>query len=677
MADELRVLQRVVFPPEGVLDVLPLYVETDMDRGAALVMLDDEDDEEKKKRGEKAAVNAAASRPQDAVRCSGGAQSMGDLANRRSAVVSAGSRVSFATYFNAFPASYWKRWTVISQVVLRVRVTGDCTIVVYRSNAKGHSHPVESFTVVDAGDIAVTLPLEAFVDGGWYWFDVVAGPETVTLHAAEWAARTDRTVDGRVSIGITTYNRPDFCVDGLRVLASSPELLDVVDRVYVIDQGSDHVADHPDFADATKGLGNRLDVVRQPNLGGSGGFARVMDETASNGSSDYALLLDDDVVTEPESILRALTFADLCRRPTLVGGHMFSLYDRSVLHAFAETVEKYRWWWGAAPKTRSAHDFGRRSLRHTPWLHRRFDADYNGWWMCLIPTGVIRQVGLSLPVFIKWDDAEYGLRAAAAGFPTVSMPGVAVWHVPWQDKNDALDWQAYHHLRNRLVAALLHSPYPRGGALVTESYQHQLQHLLSMQYSTAELRIMAIEDVLSGPGHLHRDLATRPAELRRVRAAFTDARGEPDIEQFPAARRVKPPKRGKEPSSPSNPLDLVVKAALGAVRQLRPVAAAAADRPQAVVASQDAHWWTLSHLDGAIVSAADGSTAAWYQRDPETFRRLMARGSAAHLQLLREWPRLCAGYRASAADITSPQQWRAAFEVASQPARLPPTAPGR
>ena len=46
----------------------------------------------------------------------------------------------------------------------------------------------------------------------------------------------------------------------------------------------------------------------------------------------------DDVVVEPESVVRAACFADLCRRPTIVGGHMFNLLDRSVLHAFAENV---------------------------------------------------------------------------------------------------------------------------------------------------------------------------------------------------------------------------------------------------------------------------------------------------------------------------------------------------
>ena len=76
-----------------------------------------------------------------------------------------------------------------------------------------------------------------------------------------------------------------------------------------------------------------------------------MDEATAKGDADYVLLLDDDVVCEPEGILRAVTFADLAKKPTLVGGHMFSLYDRSVLHAFGEKVARWRWFWGPAPGT--------------------------------------------------------------------------------------------------------------------------------------------------------------------------------------------------------------------------------------------------------------------------------------------------------------------------------------
>jgi galactofuranosylgalactofuranosylrhamnosyl-N-acetylglucosaminyl-diphospho-decaprenol beta-1,5/1,6-galactofuranosyltransferase len=676
--DGVRVLQRVIFPTAGNLDVVSLYVETKLDQGPSLATLDLEEvlgDALEKKSDttttETVVPSAVPGESQSAIQfgIDGQAVSAGDIAGRRSAVVSSGRRVSLGAYFNAFPASYWRRWSIVDQVLLRMRVEGEGTIIVYRSTARGKSHPVESIYLDAEGpqDFQLELPLDQFIDGGWYWFDIAAGARDITLHEADWAARTDRIQSGRLSIGITTFNRPDFCVDGLRVLGEAPDVLDVLDQVYVVDQGTRHVEDHVEFAEGTKGIADKLQVIRQGNLGGSGGFSRAMDETVRAGTSDYVLLLDDDVITEPESMLRAVTFADLARRPTIVGGHMFSLYDRSVLHAFGETVASYKFWWGAAPRTKQEHDFGRRSLRHTPWLHRRVDVDYNGWWMCLIPTATVRDLGLALPVFIKWDDAEYGLRARAGGYPTVSLPGVAVWHVPWQDKNDALDWQAYYHLRNRLVAALLHSPYERGGSVVSENFEYQIRHLLSMQYSTATMRLMAIEDILSGPGHLHRELGGKMAQLRDLRRQFPDSRTEADIESFPAARRLKPPRRGKEPTSPTNKVGLFVKAALGAVRQIRPVGELAHRHPQLVVPYQDAQWWLLSNVDGALVSAADGTSTAWYQRDPARFRMLFQRSLKLHGQLVRDWPRLRDEYRAAAAGFTSPEAWRETFSASSEP----------
>ena len=160
--------------------------------------------------------------------------------------------------------------------------------------------------------------------------------------------------------------------------------------------------------------------------------------------------------------------------------------------------------------------------------------------MCLIPTEVVREIGLSLPLFIKWDDSEYGVRAQAAGYPTITMPGVAVWHVPWTDKNDALDWQAYFHQRNRFVAALLHSPFPHGGRMIRESFNHQLKHLLAMQYSTVELRHLALEDALAGPDQLHDDLPVKLGAGARAAQAVQrrPAQGRPGRLPAAAAREA-------------------------------------------------------------------------------------------------------------------------------------------
>jgi galactofuranosylgalactofuranosylrhamnosyl-N-acetylglucosaminyl-diphospho-decaprenol beta-1,5/1,6-galactofuranosyltransferase len=669
---ELRVLQRVIFPGED-LDVVPLYVETDLERGAGELAAELANEALTGRKAGTVSVpvaNAAVGETQSSIRFGPAVPGYltDDAGPRRSAIITEGRRVSFATYFNAFPASYWRRWTSVESVTLRIRLAGESKIVLYRSTAKGFSHPVEMISVDSEVPETVqrTLSLDQFIDGGWYWFDIIAGPRGTTLIEADWLGQGSPAPSGTVSLGITTFNRPDDILEKLRTLGDATEILDVIDRVYVVDQGTIRVTDQPGFPDASKKLGDRLQIIEQGNLGGSGGFARSMDETVRAGQSNYVLLSDDDVKIEPESILRAITFADLARRPTIVGGHMFSMHDRSLLHAYAEAVEPHKWWWGPAPNTKARHDFGRRNLRNTPWLHRRADSDYNGWWMCLIPVQVIEKLGLSLPVFIKWDDAEYGVRARNKGVPTVSLPGVAAWQVPWDDKDDARDWQAYYHLRNRLVSALIHSPAPKGGAVISESMERQIQSLLSMQYSTTAIRLLAIEDVLTGPDHMHREMGIKLPVLRALQASYPDAEQAADLDAFPPPRR-KPPEAVKSSTTPTNKFNLMTKAGSGTLRQFRRPRDGAMKRPQMALPYQDASWWVLAKLDSALVSNAEGTSAAWYRRDRRLFRTLARRSLILHRRLRRRWPRLAAQYRAAAPDFNSPERWRETFAASLNP----------
>ena len=573
-------------------------------------------------------------------------------------------RVTFGTYFNSFPASYWRRWTEVDEIVLRVRVKGEGTLLVYRSTSKGHVQREESVPIDNdkATTLEFTLSLKPFIDGGWYWFDVEAGEGGLTVEDGQWLVDTDRTTPGHVSIGITTFNRADFCTDQLVALGKTPEVLELVDEIFVVDQGTQKVVDHPQYADAKAVLGDKLRVIEQGNLGGSGGFSRAMMETVERGLSDYCLLLDDDVVSEPDGILRAVAFADLAKKPTIVGGHMFSLYDRSVLHAYGETVERWTWFWGPAPGTRHGHNFARQSLQGTKWLHRRVDVDYNGWWECLIPTEIIREIGLSLPMFIKWDDADFGLRAQEAGYPTATLPGVAVWHVPWHEKDDTIDWQAYFHRRNRLIACLLHTPYERSGALIRKSFETEIRHLMMMQYAPAEMGLMAVQDILDGPHRMHRDVLERLPELRELRKGYPDSQMKPELDQFPAPRRKKPPRKGKGPTAPKGKVGQMKTLALGGLRQLKPVRDLAKKNPEASVAHLDSRWWMLTQFDSALVSAADGTSAAWYQRDPAKFRELLTRSVLLHARLYKEWPNLVEEYKEAYAELASPEMWRKTFE---------------
>ncbi|GAB4099816.1 glycosyltransferase [Sinomonas halotolerans] len=643
-----RTVHRVVLPQDGDTDVLPLYV--DFNPVQRIVHLS-------RREKRKGVISQTSAVPQAAP------QRADFIVGRRSMRLPGFHRVSFGTYFNAFPASYWRNHSKVETVRLLVDVDAEASVFVYRSSPRGAASRVATLHTDGAGTASVDLPLAGFLDGGWYWFDLSSHGHEVTLRSAEWAVpETTGSAPGTLSIGVTTFNRPDYAVRHMRTLAGDADLMARLDALYLVDQGTDRVRDQPDFEEAARGLGDVLRLTEQGNIGGSGGFARGMHETMVAGKSRYVLLLDDDVSIETEGIQRALDFADFASRPVIVGGHMFNLYERSVLHTYGEEVDRFRFFWQPAVNTKEAHDFSAGNLRTTPWMHRRVDVDYNGWWMCLIPTAVIRETGYALPAFIKWDDAEFGLRAQEHGFRTVTLPGAAVWHAPWSEKDDTIDWQAYYHQRNRWVVTLSHTPVPRGGRMPFESFALDVRHLLSMQYSAVDVRVRALEDVLSGPDHLHATIAERLGWVRARRKQFTDAQVRSDVESFPPVLRGGGVSLEHEPNLVAESL---LRAAKAVVRQFLPVRKEAQERPELAIPASDARWWRLAELDSALVSSSDGTGASLYRRDPRTFRSLLMRSIAAHVRLMSQWPEMSQAYRDALPRVVGREAWEDTFAAVS------------
>lgn len=625
------VLQNVVFPGGGDPDVLPLYVDLDS----------------------WPVTDGAPARDAGHLRSE-------DILGRHAARIPAGGTVSLGTYFNGFPAAYWQHWTSVRNVGLTVRSTGPATIRVHRSNSGGVSQQVATRQVDGAATTTFELELAHYDDGGWIWFDVIAGDAPAVLEGGEWTTAQAPVRRGRASLGITTFDKPDYCVETLRTLAASPEVMSLIDRIFVVDQGTSLVTAYEGYEAVAERLGDALEVIRQDNLGGSGGFARAMQEALRRPESEFVQLLDDDVRLEPESLRRSIVFAQYSTEPLLVGGHMFDLLQRCTLHGWAEVVDEVPFAWGDRHPDEMPHDFAVDSLRRSPLLHERMDADYNGWWMCLIPLQAIRTVGLALPAFIKWDDAEFCLRAGEAGFPTVSMPGVALWHVSWVNKDDMIDWQAYFHARNRIVAALLHSNAPRGGRLLVHSRRVDLKHLMMMQYYPVALRAKALQDVLSGPTHLQRDLATSMPAARALASDFPET----VVHRDDSAIRSRTGRRlyAQAPSSPTGMRLRWLTLSTLVSNWVRRPASENVTRPQAEFRKNDALWWRLGAVDSALVDTADSSGKNLYIRDRQKHRRMLRESVRLHTELRRRWPELQKHYRDALPELVSSPSWQQIFE---------------
>lgn len=583
--------------------------------------------------------------------------------------IGAESEVSFATYFNAFPASYWRRWSILESVVLRVELTGSARVDVYRSKATGARITVGGTAAAGAeggapGVVEFEVDLAPFEDGGWIWFDITTDTQ-VTVHSAGWYAPQPAPGRADVAVGIPTFNRPADAVNALAALTSDPLVDEVVTKVILSDQGTSKAKDHPGFEEAAAALGDRLSIHNQPNLGGSGGYSRVMYEALKHSECEQILFMDDDIRVEPDSILRALAFSRFAKKPTLVGGQMLNLQEPSHLHVMGEMVDAENFMWTGAVNTEYDHNFAKYPLNsedheRSRLLHRRIDVDYNGWWMCMIPRRVAEELGQPLPLFIKWDDSEYGLRAGEHGYPTVTLPGAAIWHMAWSDKDDAIDWQAYFHLRNRLVVAALHWDGKISG-LIASHLKATLKHLLCLEYSTVAIQNKAMDDFLAGPDHIFSILESALPEVRKMRSQFPDA---VVLESASALPAPSDKRWRKKVSIPTNPLSISVRLARGVLHQLSAHNPEHHVRPQINVATQDARWFSLCKVDGVTVTTADGRGVVYRQRDRAMMFELLRESLTRQVQLGRKFNKMRKVYRKALPQLTSTESWEAVLEPA-------------
>ncbi|GAB2640229.1 glycosyltransferase [Prescottella soli] len=581
--------------------------------------------------------------------------------SRTSVSIGAESEVSFCSYFNAFPASYWRRWSILESVVLRIELSGHCRVDVYRSKADGSRIHVEGKEFRE-GVLEFEIDLGPFEDGGWIWFDITADAD-VELLSAGWHAPIDAPGEANVAVGIPTFNRPTDCVKALQALASDPLVADVVKKVIVPDQGTRKVRDEPGFDEAAAALGDKLTIHDQGNLGGSGGYSRIMYEALKNTDCEQILFMDDDIEIEPDSILRALAMSRFAKSPILVGGQMLNLQERSHLHTMGEVIKRENFMWSAAPNVEYDHDFAKRPLSdrdRSRLLHRRIDVDFNGWWMCMIPRQVAEEIGQPLPLFIKWDDVEYGLRARTAGYPTVTMPGTAIWHMAWSDKDDAIDWQAYFHLRNRLVVAALHMPDKNGVAsLIADTVKATVKHLLCLEYSTVAIQNLAIQDFLAGPEHVAELLPTALGTVHALRKEYPDAVVLPSSTSLPLPSR----EDVGNVSLPTNKVAIATRLVKGLIHNAKKAKPEHLEQPQLNVPTLDARWFLLSQVDGVTVTTADGRGVVYRKRDPRIAARLFKESLRLRRELAERFPELKREYKAAVPELTSKERWERVFGI--------------
>lgn len=410
----------------------------------------------------------------------------------------------FLTYFNACSIQKWCRYAQVETVWLHLEFSGDpCSVCFVAASDEGEVRALgdgkrlngsECATQASGGRLAVDLQLPA-CDQPIVSFVLASDGETA-LHCAYYFAEVDEAAINpvRLALATTTFKKEQYIVSNIdlvkrEVLGSKDAIADAF-HMFVVDNGR--------TLDAKALSDSGVTVLPNPNVGGAGGFARgMMEALAAKEQYTHVLLMDDDVIVSPESLKRTFNLLALAQgkyKNACINGAMLAAEEPNKQYEDVARVFDS----GTYSRIKGNLYIDQvRDIAQNELIDVELPKTYGAWWFSCIPLNVVREKGLPLPLFVRCDDVEYGMRMN----PTyMTMNGICVWHDGFEGRFKA-SVDCYQAVRNFLITIAMDDCASEQLFLSRFDYKVRLR-LRAMDYDAAELFLDAFEDYLEGPDYL-------------------------------------------------------------------------------------------------------------------------------------------------------------------------------
>ena len=228
-------------------------------------------------------------------------------------VLGAGQVIDFCTYFNSISLLKWKTYTYAEKLILRLRVKGEMEILLtgYEKKDTQYIRKVlrrAKISAEEAQEICLEYPENNLMLAG---FEIHTHGICV-IYSGEYITEIEEDQMRHVSLHLctTTFKKEDYILPNIQllketVLAGNDSLAENL-WIHVVDNGrtlpaeeieTEHVMVHPNL-----------------NVGGAGGFTRGMLEAMDHKEKPtHVLLMDDDVMILPESLIRTYNLLKIIR----------------------------------------------------------------------------------------------------------------------------------------------------------------------------------------------------------------------------------------------------------------------------------------------------------------------------------------------------------------------------
>ncbi len=408
----------------------------------------------------------------------------------------------FSTYFNSLSVMKLKRYTRATGFTLHLELKGAaCEVLQTMGDAFAHdpipvegaSKKLEASTNWQTVDLPLTVTDDMVIVGF-----IIKTEGTVSIRNSYYELDVDGELnDVELVLSTTTFKKEAFIERNIdlvknQIIGSNDSIADHF-HMYVMDNGR--------TLDAEKLSGDRIQVIPNDNVGGAGGFTRGMiTAMEQNPKATNILLMDDDVAVSPESIKRTYNLLRILKpehREDMISGAMLNYEIGEDQWEDIGNMTQQGTFAGCKPPLRLTlfEDLIYNEM-YTPTKWQRNNM-YAAWWYCCIPISVIEKNGLPLPVFVRCDDAEYGIRCKT-GF--ITMNSLCVWHMSFFERYNAAV-ERYQTTRNTMIAQATCGMAP-GADFMRELHNNIRLELKKFGYANAELCLDAFEDFLKGPSFI-------------------------------------------------------------------------------------------------------------------------------------------------------------------------------
>lgn len=426
------------------------------------------------------------------------------------------TRYGFDTYFGSLSVKKWNRYTDAENFVLHIDAEGEYEVrlTAYKNDmeyniAERMTLETHKITGKTGEPASIKYPAGITAKADVVAFEITTISECV-FYGAWYTAEIDeeRIRDVRINIIMPTFKKEEFVKRNVKLLEELIESDSPIARnltVSVIDNGRTLGQEPLSRKAAIKKYDN-------PNYGGAGGFARGMIEALhSDNEPTHLLVMDDDVVVSPESFERTYNLLRVVNdeyRDAFLSGAMISmqLQDKQIEDVGNIFMDGT---FGAVKGfERCLSDLNHIVSNETVRFNRK--RQYAAFWYCCFPLKTCRKQGLTMPFFVRGDDAEFGMRDPNRKFMT--MNGICVWHMSFgHSKFNAFN-EAYLAIRNMLI---MRSIIPSCSVIDVYNvlFRHEIEtELRKFNYGIAEMMCDAVEDYLKGPEWLS---TTNPEDVLR------------------------------------------------------------------------------------------------------------------------------------------------------------------